>query len=320
MYTLAIIGFVIGAVVGSFLNVVVWRLPRGMSLVTPPSTCPKCGHRIRPWENIPIVSWFFLGGKCSSCHLPISWKYPAGETAAGILYALIAVRVYREGLPLSTMFPWFWFAGAILAVARTDFESHVIPNVVTYSGMAAALAFSLLLPYTRPALAAPGNPDFGTLLTEKLVTAIRGMAMPHAAADRIAALADCVLGLLLGWLLLEIVYQAGVKVLAAIRRRKGDKGDAIPSEPLGRGDIKMLAMTGAFLGCDAVVFLLAGGTLLGFLGAIVSLGIPRRQKQASTPAACAQVPFAPYFAVPALIWVVGGNWFYILYKSFASGY
>ncbi len=185
MYTLAIIGFVIGAVVGSFLNVVVWRLPRGMSLVTPPSTCPKCGHRIRPWENIPIVSWVFLGGKCSRCHLPISWKYPAGETAAGILYALIAVRVYREGLPLSTMFPWFWFAGAILAVARTDFESHVIPNVVTYSGMAAALAFSILLPYTRPALAAPGNPDFGTLLTERLVTAIRGMAMPHAAADRI---------------------------------------------------------------------------------------------------------------------------------------
>ena len=320
MYTLAIIGFVIGAVVGSFLNVVVWRLPRGMSLVTPPSTCPKCGHRIRPWENIPIVSWVFLGGKCSSCHLPISWKYPAGETAAGILYALIAARVYREGLPLSTMFPWFWFAGAILAVARTDFESHVIPNVVTYSGMGAALAFSILLPYARPALAAPGNPDFGTLLTERLVTAIRGMAMPHAAADRIAALADCVLGLLLGWLLLEIVYQAGVKVLAAIKRRKGGKGDAIPSEPLGRGDIKMLAMAGAFLGCDAVVFLLAGGTLLGFLGAIVSLGIPRRRKQASTPAACAQVPFAPYFAVPALLWVVGGNWFYLLYKSFASGY
>ena len=320
MYTLAIIGFVIGAVVGSFLNVVVWRLPRGMSLVTPPSTCPKCGHRIRPWENIPIVSWVFLGGKCSSCHLPISWKYPAGETAAGILYALIAARVYREGLPLSTMFPWFWFAGAILAVARTDFESHVIPNVVTYSGMGAALAFSILLPYARPALAAPGNPDFGTLLTERLVTAIRGMAMPHAAADRIAALADCVLGLLLGWLLLEIVYQAGVKVLAAIKRRKGGKGDAIPSEPLGRGDIKMLAMAGAFLGCDAVVFLLAGGTLLGFLGAIISLGIPRRRKQTSTPAACAQVPFAPYFAVPALLWVVGGNWFYLLYKSFASGY
>ena len=312
MFVIAAIGFFMGAIIGSFLNVVVWRVPRGMSLKYPPSTCPKCGHRIRPWENIPILSWIFLGGRCSKCHLSISWKYPAGEAAVGVLYALIAMRVWREGLPLSTMLGWWWFAGAILSLARIDFEHGIIPNVVTYSGMIAAALLSLAFPYSRPALSAPRDPNYGGLLTRPLVEAIRDLPLPGELPCRLAALADCLCGMLLGALVLGAAYYFGGKVLAAWRKHR--QQTELPEEALGKGDIKMLAMTGAFLGADSVIFLLAGGTLLGFAGALLLLAKASRRKDG----AFSQVPFAPFFAVPALLWVVLGNWFYLLFQVFSG--
>lgn len=312
MFVIAAIGFFMGAVIGSFLNVVVWRVPRGMSLNRPPSTCPKCGHRIRPWENIPILSWIFLGGRCSKCHLPISWKYPAGEAAVGLLYALIAMRVWQEGLPLSTVLGWWWFAGAMLSLARIDFEHGIIPNVVTYSGMIAAALFSVVFPYSRTALSAPRNPNYGALLTRPLVEAIQGIAMPEKVSCRLAALSDCLCGMLLGALVLGVAYYLGGKALAAWRKRRQQA--ELPEEALGKGDIKMLAMTGAFLGADSVVFLLAGGTLLGFAGALLLLAKASQRKDG----AFTQVPFAPFFAVPALLWVVLGNWFYLLFRLFSE--
>ena len=92
--------FILGCCIGSFMNVVVWRLPRGESLVHPPSHCPKCGHAIKPWENIPIISWLCLKARCSNCHLPISIKYPLGEGATGLLFAFLWMRIFKRGLPL----------------------------------------------------------------------------------------------------------------------------------------------------------------------------------------------------------------------------
>lgn len=302
------LGFVFGAIVGSFLNVVVWRVPRGMSLVRPPSTCPRCGHRIRPWENIPILSWLFLRGRCSQCHQPISWKYPAGEVAVGALYGLVALRVWKEGLPLTTLIPWFWFAGAMLSLARIDWEQRILPNLVTYSGMIFALLCALVFPFSRPALINPANPHYGAILSRGLTEFLKGLPLPPGVSARLAALADCLLGMGLGFLLLAVVYFAGKKMLQALARRRGDKGSNLPQEPLGWGDVKMLAMTGAFLGADAVVILLAGGTVLGSLVGLLVAAFPRKEKQESL--GWIQLPFAPFFAVPALLWVAAGNWFY----------
>ncbi|MGN0866707.1 MAG: prepilin peptidase [Oligosphaeraceae bacterium] len=305
MGILAALGFVFGAIVGSFLNVVVWRVPRGMSLVRPPSTCPRCGHRIRPWENIPILSWIFLGGRCSQCHQPISWKYPAGEAAVGALYSLVAMRVWQDGLPLSTLIPWFWFAGTILSLARIDWEHMVLPNLVNYSGMIFAPLCALVFPLSRPALVNPANPHYGPILSRRLVEALRNVPLPEWLSLRLASLGDCLLGMGLGFLLLAVVYFLGRKALRAMARRTGRQ---LPEEALGWGDVKMLAMTGAFLGADAVVILLAGGTLLGSLVGVLSAAFPRKgQSQALV---WRQLPFAPFFAVPALLWVTLGNWFY----------
>ncbi|MCQ2396198.1 MAG: prepilin peptidase [Lentisphaeria bacterium] len=309
MLTVAAIGFIMGAVIGSFLNVVVWRIPRGMSLCRPPSTCPKCGHRILPWENIPILSWICLRGRCSKCHLPISWKYPAGEAAVGLLYALISVRVWQEGLPLETLLPWWWFAGTMLSLARIDAEHGIIPNRVTYSGMVAAAILSIAFPLSRPAMVAPQNPNYGGLLTGKILDAIKNTALPETISLRLASLADCICGLLAGFIILGTVYYLGEKAMAKWRKSRPAAKD-VPEEPLGKGDIKMLAMTGAFIGADAVVFTLCGGCILAFMAALV---IAAKNTKKASPA-FTQVPFAPFFAVPSIIWVTSGNWLYFLYK------
>ena len=299
--------FWFGAIVGSFLNVVVWRVPRGMSIVSPPSACPNCGHRIRPWENIPILSWLFLGAKCSGCHLPISWKYPAGEAAVGVLFWAVFERVFGSGLPLSTVLGWWWFAGAMLSLARIDYEKGVLPNLVTYSGMIAALALAVIFPYGRPAIANPADLNLGCVLSRPLVAWLLAVAGPPAVATRVAAVADCLFGLLLAAVVLGSANYLGSRALLAWRVRHGKA--ELPAEPLGWGDIKMLAMTGAFLGADACVYLPAGGALLGFVASLVMLA---RRKPAD--GLWSRLPFAPFFAVPALLWVVLGNWLYLLYR------
>ncbi|MBR6470394.1 MAG: prepilin peptidase [Victivallales bacterium] len=304
-----IFAFCMGAIVGSFLNVVVWRVPRGMSLLRPPSTCPQCGHRIRPWENIPILSWLFLRGKCSSCRQPISWKYPAGEVAVGLLYWAVYWRVVNDGmLPLSTILGWWWFAGAVLSLARIDYEKGVIPNLVTYSGAIAAVILAVVFPYGRPAIAKPKDLNLGSVLSRPVVSCLSGVGQP-AVGIRLAAVADALLGILLAVALLGSAYWLGRAMLQAWRKRHRDS-DA-PREPLGWGDIKMLAMAGAFLGADACVYLLAGGALVGFVVGVVLLA--RRKKSAGV---WSSMPFAPFFAVPALLWVVYGNWFYLLFELF----
>lgn len=309
MLTVAAIGFLMGAVIGSFLNVVVWRIPRGMSLSRPPSTCPKCGHRIRPWENVPILSWLCLRGKCSKCHLPISWKYPAGEAIVGFLYAFISVRVWQEELPLETLLPWWWFAGSMLSLARIDAEHGIIPNRVTYPGMIAAIILSVAFPFSRAALVAPQNPNYGGLITAKLIASIKNAPLPEAISLRIASLADCLCGLLMGLLILGAVYYFGGKAIEKLRSGKHVANDH-PDEPFGKGDIKMLAMTGAFIGADAVVFTLTGGCMIAFIAAI-AIATKNTKKSSG---AFTEVPFAPFFAIPAILWVTSGNWLYFLYK------
>ena len=122
-----ICSFIFGCCIGSFLNVCIWRVPRGMSVVSPPSHCPNCGHEIRAWENIPLLSWIFLGGKCSGCHQPISARYFLVELMVGLLY--------------------YWiFASILVCSAFTDCETGIIPNQFTYLGLALGLILSPLCP------------------------------------------------------------------------------------------------------------------------------------------------------------------------------
>jgi len=137
-----------GACVGSFLNVIVYRVPRGESLVSPPSHCPACGHLIPAWQNVPVLAWLFLRGRCHFCRAPIAVRYPLVELSAALLFTATWLVVFREGLPWVSLVRHCVFLAALLAVSLTDLDCRLVPNVVTFPAMAWALATAALLPST----------------------------------------------------------------------------------------------------------------------------------------------------------------------------
>ena len=141
-----VITFIFGCCIGSFLNVCIWRVPRGMSIVSPPSHCPKCDHKITALENIPLLSWVFLGGKCSSCHEPITVRYFLVELVTGLLFALIFLKAIAMQQPLAVLLPYFVMTAILICSAFTDCELGIIPNEFTYFGMICGVAFAVLFP------------------------------------------------------------------------------------------------------------------------------------------------------------------------------
>ena len=130
-----------GLIIGSFLNVVIHRLPREESLVTPRSRCPACQTPIRPWDNIPVVSFLLLRGRCRACGHPISWRYPLVEALTGTLFV---VTVLRFGLSAHTG-TLLVFVCALVAIAFIDLDHQIIPNAITLPGIPLGLAFGLAL-------------------------------------------------------------------------------------------------------------------------------------------------------------------------------
>jgi leader peptidase (prepilin peptidase)/N-methyltransferase len=129
----AFVAFWFGCCIGSFLNVCIYRLPLGMSLVTPPSHCTTCDHKITVWENIPIFSYLFLRGKCRWCGSPISPRYLIGEMLVGLMYMASFVYVLRFRLPLPSMFVYFLTISVAYPAALIDMKVRLIPNELTYS-------------------------------------------------------------------------------------------------------------------------------------------------------------------------------------------
>ena len=118
-----------GAVLGSFANVCIHRVPRGRSIVRPPSACPRCGRRIRPTENIPVVSYLLLGGRCAGCRRPISWRYPAVETLMAFLFLGVAMRTPPG--PAAVLGVFFVFV--LVVVSAIDLDWCIIPDVFSFS-------------------------------------------------------------------------------------------------------------------------------------------------------------------------------------------
>ena len=138
--------FALGSALGSFLNVVIHRVPAGKSIITPASHCPKCQRPIKPWENIPILSWLLLRGRCAGCHQPISLRYPAVEAAMGMLAILI---FNRFGWSVDMLF-YSVLAGLLLALSAVDIATYRLPNPLTLTG--ALLAVGLTLAFRRTEL------------------------------------------------------------------------------------------------------------------------------------------------------------------------
>ncbi len=132
--------FLLGLVVGSFANVVIHRLPLGQSIVYPPSRCPRCRAAIRPWQNIPVMSWALLRGRCASCREPISIRYPAVEALHGFGFALVFLKF---GPQLFTLLALLFFF-ALVVLAFIDWDHQILPDVITLPGVVAGVAGSFL--------------------------------------------------------------------------------------------------------------------------------------------------------------------------------
>lgn len=136
---MGLVAFLLGAVWGSFLNVCIWRLPRGISLLRPRSFCPSCGAKIRAYDNIPLLSFFLLRGKCRACGTPISWRYPLVEA----LTAFLALLCYLA-FPLGEALLYFLFCSALLVASFIDIDHRIIPDEISLGGTGAGVFFSLL--------------------------------------------------------------------------------------------------------------------------------------------------------------------------------
>lgn len=237
--------FPLGLVLGSFLNVVIARLPRGESIVSPPSRCPRCKTPIRPWDNVPVLSWLLLGGRCRSCRKPISWRYPIVELTAGILLWLLARRAENPAVLL----PHALFLLALLAVAWIDFDTRTIPDALTIPGVGLGLAASLFgPPGLVAALAGAATGGFSLWLVGALYERATGVPGMGGGDVKLAAMMGAFLGMggVFGAIFLAS-FAGSLFGLLLIARGKGGKRSAIPF--------------GTFLAPSAVALLLYGETL-----------------------------------------------------------
>lgn len=242
----------LGLAVGSFLNVCIHRLPRGESLVHPSSRCPSCGRALRWHDNIPVVSWVWLGGKCGQCHASISVQYPIVE----LITAALVVGIVMVTPPGPLLASRLVLACALVVLFAIDLEHQILPNVITLPGIAIGWLFSLF-----------GPPGWQASLAGMLLGA--GLLYGTAAA----------------------YYM--------VRREEG----------LGMGDVKMLAMIGAFLGWKAVLLTLV---LASFAGALIGIFLMSTSRGGMRYA----LPFGTFLAMGALVAMLAGDWIIAWYLGF----
>jgi leader peptidase (prepilin peptidase) / N-methyltransferase len=228
--------FALGASIGSFLNVVIYRVPAGLSILFPPSRCPHCLHQLGPRENIPILGWIWLRGKCLRCKTPISVRYPLVEALTGLFFV---ATFWRFGSSLET--PGYWaFLSWLLALALIDLDTMTLPNALTQSGLVAGLVYQVATGWQGSDAIAPLMAGiFGAVLGLWLLDLIRlvgSVALGKTAMGAGDAKLAAMIGAWLGWKYLLVAGFLGCTFGAlvggsAIALRLLSRGQAIPFGP-----------------------------------------------------------------------------------------
>jgi leader peptidase (prepilin peptidase)/N-methyltransferase len=233
----------VGAAVGSFLNVLIFRIPEGQSIVLPSSHCPKCGHAIRVHDNIPIISYLILRGKCRDCHEKISVQYPVVEAVTALMSLLLLLKFGLSFKYLSS----FIFTCALIVITFIDLRHQIIPDVISL----------------------PGIPVFFFLAVFFMNLTVW----------------ESLLGILIGGgCLFAIAF-----LYEIITKREG----------MGGGDIKLLAMLGAFLGWKSLFFILFVSSLLGAIVGVSAMIIKGQDMKYA-------VPFGPFLSIAAVAYLFVG--------------
>jgi len=244
---------ILGLLVGSFLNVCIHRVPLGMSIVRPASRCPRCGFELRWYQNVPILSYLLLRGKCASCKVRISIRYPMVEALTGLLFLLV---FHCFGISWAT--PVYWvFVATLVVITFIDLDHQIIPDVISLPGIVVGFLTALMVPWL--------------------------------------SWTDSLFGILLGGGSLFLVAEV-------YQRLTGQEG-------MGGGDVKLLAMIGAFLGWKAVLPVIFFGSLAGSLVGVPLMLLKRSDGKLA-------IPFGPFLALGALICLFWGRQLFDWYVRF----
>ena len=271
----AIFSLGFGAGIGSFLNVCIWRIPRGESIVRPRSHCPKCGMLIPWYLNIPVLSWCWLRGKCAKCKEPISFRYTLVEMLTAMLFLLVYMQLVSPanlGLqPLATPFqvPCYWlFISGLIVGTFVDFDHFILPDSITLGGMAIGPVLCALVPQLQ------GEKIWYHGLLWSGIGEVVGFGLLFAVA----------------WIG-ELVFK---------------------KEAMGFGDVKLMGAIGAFLGWKAVIFTVFFSSLLGSVCGLSLMAVKGAKLQS-------RIPFGPYLAAAAVVWIFWGPALLRAYLSLAGG-
>ena len=274
---LAFFSFWLGACIASFLNVVIWRAPRGESIVSPPSHCPKCNALIKWWQNIPILSWLALRGKCANCKAPISPRYIFVEALGGCLFLAAFLWLRLPTVPLwfavtHVVVMWIWIA-LMIAGSFIDFDHQLLPDFTTVGGMILGVAESLV--------ATSFNFVYGDGVQASLWFKLTPLFWSLG-------------GLVFGFGLLWLVRWIGSK--------------AFKREAMGMGDVFLMGAVGAIFGPVAVLVTLILSSVFGSIVGIVLIILSKTKL-----GGFASIPYGPYICMGCLAWMFYGpqlvNWY-----------
>jgi leader peptidase (prepilin peptidase)/N-methyltransferase len=253
------LGFLSGLLIGSFLNVCIYRLPRDLSVVRPRrSYCPHCNATIAWYDNVPLVSYILLRGRCRRCHGTISARYPIVELLTGVLFA---IAVHQHGLTPAALKTCL-FASLLIALMFSDLEQFILPDEFTLGGLAAGLLLAWFVP-----------------VNDETASALLWLMDAHVAGPS-ASFAEAILGAALPAIFLWL----GGLLYETIRRREG----------LGLGDVKMVAMMGAFLGLRGALLAMIAGSLLGSIAGLTYIKLTGKDP------ATTHLPFGTFLGVGGL--------------------
>ena len=260
---------IFGALVGSFLNVVILRVPAHRSIAYPGSQCPSCQAPIRWYDNLPVLSWLILRGKCRSCHAPISMRYAIVEMLTSALFVAVFWNFgIRHNATRPVIGVYMAFAATMIVLTFIDLDHRIIPNVISLPGIVIGLLLSFVLPHPFE----------------------RRWWWPTLPVTWESSLAAILVG---GGALLLIA-----QVYLWIRKDDG----------MGMGDVKMIAMIGAFLGLPAVGFVFVFSSLLGSLIGVGLIALSGGSMKTA-------VPFGPFLAIAAVAYLFVGPELVTLYLS-----
>ncbi len=290
--------FVLGSVVGSFLNVCIARLPEGKSLVWPGSHCPKCGSPIRWFDNIPVISFILLRGRCRTCGLSISWQYPLVELLTACLFLLL-VQKFTNLLALAI---YIIFTCALVVITFVDFRHYIIPNEISIPGIFVGLALSLVparlagdqLVLTRMT----SSPFLRNLILRFSLIGPEHLAKYNHVIQFLTPFLDSLIGCITG---AGLLYLAGWFSILVFKK-----------EGMGFGDVKLLAMVGAFLGWKLALMTIMVGSVMG-AGVGVTLIFLKLKTRAD------YIPFGPYLALGSFLSLMWGEQLLSLYVGFGNG-